>query len=467
MSRHQAGVQDEERAGQAGRTRLPGVEPTVRTNFADTALWAPQLVTATNGTATVEVTMPENLTTWKARVWSFGNGSRVGQADTDVVTRKNLIVRLEAPRFFVQTDEVMLSAIVHNYLKTQKQVRVSLELDIKEGCLWPANAPVGGDMRSVPPQEKVITVAANGEARVDWTVSAMREGQVTVRMKAITDEESDAMQMSFPVYVHGMLKTDSFAGALRPKADDPTATVSGLIKMTVPKERRPEQTLLEVRYSPSLASAMVDALPYMVDYPYGCTEQTLNRFVPTVITQKVLLDMKLDLAAIQTKRTNLNAQEIGDPTTRAARWKEVSHFDHNPVFDVHEVENMVKDGVAHLTAMQLSDGGWGWFSGTGEASFPHTTAVVVHGLQLAAANGAYVDSAVIARGVQWLVNYQKTQLAWIQAKRARNAKPTTSIPLSTWCWWMRIRTAGRCAKSCLKTAMVSRFTPRRCSAWRW
>ena len=57
---------------------------------------------------------------------------------------------------------------------------------------------------------------------------------------------------------------------------------------------------------------MVDALPYLADYPYGCTEQTLNRFLPTAITQKILLDMKLDLKDIQKKRTNLNAQEIGD-----------------------------------------------------------------------------------------------------------------------------------------------------------
>ena len=65
---------------------------------------------------------------------------------------------------------------------------------------------------------------------------------------------------------------------------------------------------------------MVDALPYLVDYPYGCTEQTLNRFLPTVITQKVLLHMGLDLKDIQEKRTNLNAQEIGDDQKRAADW---------------------------------------------------------------------------------------------------------------------------------------------------
>ena len=81
------------------------------------------------------------------------------------------------------------------------------------------------------------------------------------------------------------------------------------------------QTLLEVQYSPTLAGAMVDALPYMVEYPYGCTEQTLNRFLPTVITLRTLQRMKIDLADVQKKRTNLNAQEIGNDRERAAQWK--------------------------------------------------------------------------------------------------------------------------------------------------
>ena len=140
-------------------------------------------------------------------------------------------------------------------------------------------------------------------------------------MKALTDEESDAMEQKFPCYIHGMLKMDSYSGVIRPKDEN------GKITFTVPEQRRPKQSRIEVRYSPTLAGAMVDALPYLVDYPYGCTEQTLNRFLPTVITQKVLLDMKLDLKDIQQKRSNLNAQEIGDDTERAKQWK---RFDRNP-----------------------------------------------------------------------------------------------------------------------------------------
>ena len=380
------------------------VEPALRKNFADTALWVASLETNKNGMAEVELTMPENLTTWKSKVWAMGSGTQVGQGEIDLVTTKDLIVRLQAPRFFVQKDEVVLSANVHNYLKNKKNVKVSLELDGK--CLKLIENPgFNGRIAGELPNYVNIDVDSKGEKRVDFVVKVLQPGEAVIRIKAVTDEDSDAIEMKFPVYVHGMLKTESFAGAMKPEQG------SAALTFNVPNERNPAFSRLEVRYSPTLAMAMVDALPYLAEYPYGCTEQTLNRFVPTVITQKVLLDMKLNLADIRTKRTNLNAQEIGNDVERAAGWK---RFDHNPVFDEAEVAAMVKDGVAKLTAMQLNDGGWGWFSGFGEQSWPHTTAVVVHGLQVAKANDGAIVPGVMERGVQWLVNYQNQQVQMIK-----------------------------------------------------
>ena len=228
------------------------------------------------------------------------------------------------------------------------------------------------------------------------------EGQATIRMKALTDEESDAMEQKFPCYIHGMLKMEARCGVIRGQAD-----ARAQFTFDVPEKRRPKQSRLEVRYSPTLAGAMVDALPYLVDYPYGCTEQTLNRFLPTVITQKILLDMKLNLDEIRKKRTNLNAQEIGDDTERAKQWK---RYDRNPVFDEDEVRRMVKDGVNRLTEMQLCDGGWGWFSGWGEHSTPHTTALVVHGLQMAKHNDVALVPGMLENGVEWLRRYQDEQV---------------------------------------------------------
>ena len=412
MARSEGGKGEDKAGGEPEQGPAP-VEPTVRTNFADTALWVGALQTSKNGEAEVELTMPENLTTWKARVWAMGMGSKVGEGSAEVVTTKNLIIRLQAPRFFVQKDEVVLSANVHNYLKTKKNVQVKFELD--GNTLEPV--PVDGKN---PFSGLNLSIDAGGEIRVDGRVKVANPGQAVIRMKALTDEESDATEMKFPLFVHGMLKTESFSGVIRPDKDSASVTIK------VPAERRPAESVLEIRYSPTLAGAMVDALPYMLEYPYGCTEQTLNRFLPAVVTQKVLQRMGLDLKDVKNKVTNLNAQEIGADANRAKDWsfrggymsRATAHVV-SPVFDEAEMTAIVKAGVEKLGNMQLSDGGWGWFSGWGEHSWPHTTAVVVHGLQIARANDVAIVPGVIERGVKWLQNYQADELAKLRIPKGQ------------------------------------------------
>jgi uncharacterized protein YfaS (alpha-2-macroglobulin family) len=364
----------------------------VRSNFADTALWVAELVTDSDGIAKVSLTMPDNLTGWRVKAWGMGPGTRVGQGEAIVVTRKDLMVRLQAPRFFVEKDEVVLSAIVHNDAKEAKSVLVNWEWE--GGVLTPMTEP-----------SSVLEVPAGQQVRMDLRVKVIAEGQALVRVRAETAGDRDAVQMSFPAFVHGMLKTESWSLALAAEQERSKVTIR------VPQERRIAQSELRVQYSPTLAGAMVDALPYLVSYPYGCTEQTLNRFLPTVMTQKVLLHMGLDLPAIKDKRTNLNAQEV--PGSRRV-------YEHSPVFDQDEVQKMVKVGLARLGEMQLSDGGWGWFSGYGERSYPHTTAYVVHGLQMAVANDVAVVPDLLERGIQWLRSYEADQLT-----RLRNGATQT------------------------------------------
>lgn len=434
-------------AAEAPMAGVPGEaaatpQPAVRSNFADTALWVGALATDAKGEARVELTMPENLTTWKTKVWAMGDGCRVGEGAAEPVTTKNLIVRLQAPRFFVQKDEVVLSANVHNFLKTKKKVTVSLQLadnGVFAGEVLPGNAGSTWTMldkarvsrageaqaRSVLTTSTVVAIPAGGEQRLDWRVKVAQPGEAVVAMLAVEgvraepadaarrvepggEPEADAMEMKFPVYVHGMEKMESFSGVIRPEQELAT------VELTVPEARRPEQTRLEIRWSPTLAGAMVDALPYLADYPYGCTEQTLNRFLPTVVTRHALMRMGLNLKEIQAKRSNLNAQEIGDDAARAADWKRHNPPNpgevRNPVFDEAVVDDMVKAGIERLASMQCADGGWGWFSGWGEHSYPHTTALVVHGLQTAQDCDVQVPADMLRRGVAWLKDYQAEEV---------------------------------------------------------
>ncbi|MDD4097700.1 MAG: alpha-2-macroglobulin family protein, partial [Lentisphaeria bacterium] len=376
-------------ADQAGGAADDAAAPAaIRSLFADTALWVASLDTQTDGTATVTVPMPENLTAWKMRVWAVDGHTRVGMGATELVTSKDLILRLQAPRFFVEKDEVVLSANVHNYLPAAQTVEVKLELD-------------GPCLQMMSPPAQTVVIAAGAEARADWRVKAVREGEAVVRMFALAQAESDAMEQRFPVKVHGIDKTVAATGFLRPEQ------TSAQVKLVIPAERRPETTRLTVRWSPSLALAMLDAIPYLLDYPYGCTEQTLNRFLPAVLTRDTLRRLGLNLADLQKQRANLNAQELGDPDTRRQQWQRTGR---DPVFSEDEMDKMTAAGVRDLCAMQCADGGWGWFSGWGERSWAHTTAQVVHGFRLAQTAGVDIPEAALQRGVAWLQDYQAEEL---------------------------------------------------------
>lgn len=379
-------------------------EVLVRSEFADLLKWVGSVETDAKGEATIEFETPDNLTTWKIKTWAMGKGTRVGEGSAEIITSKDLIVRLQAPRFFVEKDEVTLSAIVHNYHEEAKDVTVSLELD-------------GKNLESTDKMERRVAIPSKGETRIDWTAKAVAEGEVTIRMKAIAADDSDAMEMKFPVFVHGMLKTESYSRAISPEGN------SAKIEFTLPQERRPSESRLTLNYSPSVASAMIDALPYLSSYPYGCTEQTLNRFVPTTVVHRILKESGYDLAAIKEKKINLNPQQLGDPKERAAQWKP-GHPHWNPVWDEAEVAKMERAGIAKLRDQQNPDGGWGWFSAYGNSSYPHTTAVVMHGLLLARDNGAKIPNDMIERGLAWLAKHEETEADRIAnwKKRDENTK---------------------------------------------
>ena len=367
--------------GEEGPPAEPPFQPAqVRSEFADTAVWAPALVTGADGKASVELTWPENLATWKVRAMGMTPRADAGDGTASVVTTKGLLVRLQAPRFFVERDRVVLSANVHSRLTTDKKARVTLTV--------PSEL-----MELLSPATVEVPLPAGKEARVDWEVAVRREGFAAVKMEALTDEESDAMQMGFPVRVHGMEKTVSKTGMLRP--DGP-----GVAELTldVPAERRPEASRLEVRFSPSLAGAIIDAVPYLLDYPYGCTEQTMSRFAPAVLVQKSLLGLGLSLDDLALERANLDSQQLAGAPARDPREQPLGQ---KPIFSQKELSRIVRAGLDRLAAFQNADGGWGWWAL--DRTDAALTALVVWGLQLASDNDVAVDRGLLDGGHRALV----------------------------------------------------------------
>ena len=126
--------------------------PTVRTDFSDTALWQPHLKLDEAGRAETEIKFPQSLTTWRIRGYVVTKDTRVGDVVRDVATTKNLLVRLQRPRFLVERDEVVLSANVHNNLPRDKGVTAEL---LVPAAVFRASSTAVPDAEGTSPQASV------------------------------------------------------------------------------------------------------------------------------------------------------------------------------------------------------------------------------------------------------------------------------------------------------------------------
>ncbi|NLG27293.1 MAG: alpha-2-macroglobulin, partial [Chloroflexi bacterium] len=86
----------------------------VRQDLPDTAFWAPAVLTDSTGHATVEVTLPDNLTTWRMTAQAVTPATKVGVGTGDIVSTLDVMIRPVAPRFLVIGDKPILGAVVHN-----------------------------------------------------------------------------------------------------------------------------------------------------------------------------------------------------------------------------------------------------------------------------------------------------------------------------------------------------------------
>ncbi|MCU0770401.1 MAG: MG2 domain-containing protein [Verrucomicrobia bacterium] len=347
----------------------------VRSDFRSTLLWQPDVQTGADGRAAVKVAYADSVTAWKATARAATAANQFGIAHATTRTKQPLIVRLQAPRFFVVGDDVVLSAVVNNNTDTDLDVKVGLEV---EGGLKGAQASGLPGAGATPVLR--LTVPAQGEARADWKATVVQAGEVKLKVTGRSAKHTDAMEKTYVAHEHGIEKFIAKSGK---------ATGEDIrVKLTLPKERQPGSTTFIVQVTPSLAVTMLDALPYLIDYPYGCTEQTMSRFLPAVIVARTLKDLGL-------KPDDAMSRVFGgiEPQHTAATQPKGKK-------DLNELEAMTRAGIERLYDFQHGDGGWGWWK-EGESD-PWMTAYVVWGLTLAQQAGVDVRSHVVRRGAEFL-----------------------------------------------------------------
>ncbi len=322
------------------------IEPRVRKDFRDTAAWVPALTTNSDGVATATIKLPDNLTTWRATVRGIDLAVNVGAAISKIVSTQDLILRLALPRFFTEGDVGVISAVVHNYTDKTQKVKVTLE------------SPPQFEVSKPLVQDRGI--APEAAERIEWPIKVVGSGQSTIFCKAVGQTAGDAIERKIPVRPLGLPAFAAKSGVLSLDSSEAVLPV-GLSRDAVPATAKYQLSLAASSIGPVLGN-----FSKLIDYPYGCTEQTMSRLMPSVVAIR------------------LN-QALGVPLDKGMSEK------FKKVYDL---------SVKKLDDYQHSDGGWGWWEN--DSSNIYLTAHVLEGYYLLRQCGREVDKSRTNKALNWL-----------------------------------------------------------------
>ncbi len=314
----------------------------IRTHFEDTASWSPDVETDSQGNGKVTLQLPDNLTTWRATAVGVTDTSQGGMATADIRSSKPLMVRVQSPPFMVKTDKQSVSVAITN--DTGKDENVHFRFDT-------VGVKVDGD----PPAE--VKLSAGETQAVPVSVLAQVSGPAVLTARVWTDDGAkDGVESRFAVEPHGRLMVDSQSGQ-----------IDGGAKFVVTRDDKadPAAGRLAITITPSVVAGMYQTLDGLVEFPYGCVEQTMSRFLPAVIVTHLMREQGISRPELEKR-----------------------------------IPAITTDGFARLASMQHEDGGWGWW--TYDESDAFMTAWVLEGLDRLKTLGVETPPTInVAKALNW------------------------------------------------------------------
>ena len=363
--RDQTDVEDKE-----AKTR-PEDQPTIRKNFNETAFFLPELKTDSTGAIEFSFTMPEALTRWKFMALAHTKDAAFGYSTKEIVTQKELMVQPNPPRFLREGDKIELNVKVVNL--SDKEFTGIAELQLYNAA---TNEPVDGWFRNMIPKQ-FFTVAAGQSDLVKFPIEVpyLYNSALQWRVIAKTDKFSDGEENILPVLSNRMLITESMPLQIR---GDGTKNYSFDKLKNADSSSSLQHQSLTVEYTSNPVWYAVQALPYLMEYPYECAEQSWNRYYAnSLATWMVSSSPKIrqvfkkwktfDTAALLSnleKNQELKTILLEEtPWVLAAKTETEQKKNLALLFDMVKMAEQLNSSYTKFKQMQSSNGGFVWFSG--------------------------------------------------------------------------------------------------------
>lgn len=341
----------------------------IRTNFSETALFAPQLRTNEQGETEVKFSMPESLTTWNLMGFAHTKDLKTGSVSGSVITHKDLMIQPNMPRFFRQNDQVVLRARVSNISDKNLSGTAQIELldaETRSSIAAPFN---------VESLLQYFSADAGANVEVKWAFSIPNDlvKPVLVRITAKAGNFTDGEEHLIPVLTNRLYVTEAltlpFIG-------------SGQKTFTLKTMHQPSATRthagLTFEFTSNPAWYVVQALPYLIEYPYECTEQVFNKLYANAVSTKII-DQNPSIAGVfaQWKEEGSSSlqsalqknESLKSALLQETPWVQEAQNEAEQkqrialLLDPSQTKKSLQDLSEKLKTLQHEDGAWGWFAG--------------------------------------------------------------------------------------------------------
>ncbi|KKQ55631.1 MAG: hypothetical protein US74_C0026G0006, partial [Parcubacteria group bacterium GW2011_GWA2_38_13] len=334
-----------------------GLDTKKRGNFRETAFWQAQAKTDAQGKAKISFTLPDNLTTWQAETLGVTKDTKLGVNYLEFTAKKSLMAIPLKPRFVVAGDEFSIGTEVFNQSDVRQDIIVSIQsstLTLKDNA------------------SKKISVQANESKSVYFSVQAppsMESGRHIFIISAKGQGIEDTIEQTISITRNDTYEATATAGyATEARVKEYVFLPDSIIK---------DKGGLKIQASATLSVFLSDALNYMLEYPYGCTEQISSR-----------------LNAIAVIKRGLDIPNIGD----TFQLKKVE-YDGNE----YTIDDLVDIGLAALYNNQKSDGGFSLWQEFPQSSF-YATLDAVQMLDNLDRAGYKVNTDSVNRAVAYILD---------------------------------------------------------------
>lgn len=347
-----------------------------RSNLNETAFFYPQLETNEKGEVIIKFTIPESLTKWKFMGMAHTKDLKIGYIEEEVVTQKELMVMPNAPRFLREGDHIRFSAKVSNL--TEEDLNGSAQLMLFDAITMKPVDALFNNTKAI-----LDFSAKKGQsAALSWELDVPDEvGAVLYRIVAKAKNHTDGEEMALPILSNRMLVTESLPLPIR-GVGTKDFYFTKLLNSGSSSSIKHHRLTLEFTSNPAWYA--VQAMPYMMEYPYECSEQVFTRFYSnSIATHLMNSNPKIKNVFDQWKQSSPDAflsnleknQELKSLILEETPWV-LDAKDENErkkrvalLFDLNKMSRELGRALRKLEKMQVANGGWTWFPGMPESRY--------------------------------------------------------------------------------------------------